>query len=112
MPKKNYYQILEVEPAASKSEIKKAYFRLALRWHPNKNLHRKEESETKFKEIVRAYKILSSPDEKRRYDICCETGYYSEFEEIAEEFEKYLERMPSRNTSRKGPISRGVKTLM
>src|SRR5438128_1568284 len=60
MPKKNYYQILGVEATASESEIKKAYFRLALRWHPDKN--NSSVAESRFKEISAAYQALSNSE--------------------------------------------------
>ena len=63
MPNKNYYQILEVEPTASESEIKKAYFRLALRWHPDKN--NSSAAESRFKEISAAYQALTNSQESK-----------------------------------------------
>lgn len=65
---RNYYEILEIEKNASEEEIKKAYRRLSLKWHPDKNRGSKE-AEEKFKEINKAYQILSDPNTKNLYDI-------------------------------------------
>ena len=61
MDKRDYYDILGVNKDASKSEIKKAYRKLALKYHPDKNP--KKEAEEKFKEISEAYAVLFD-DEK------------------------------------------------
>tara|TARA_B100000424_G_C22937546_1_gene498861 strand:- start:39 stop:548 length:510 start_codon:yes stop_codon:yes gene_type:complete len=57
-----YYQILELENNASLDEIKKAYKKLAIKYHPDKNSNNKEEAEEKFKEISQAYEILTNKD--------------------------------------------------
>uniref|UniRef100_A0A671VMQ0 J domain-containing protein n=1 Tax=Sparus aurata TaxID=8175 RepID=A0A671VMQ0_SPAAU len=54
-----YYQVLGVRRDASADDIKKAYRKLALRWHPDKNPENKEEAEKKFKELSEAYEVLS-----------------------------------------------------
>src|SRR5947209_7790338 len=64
---KDYYAILEVNRLASASEIKKAYKKLALQYHPDKNPGNKE-AEAKFKEIGEAYEVLSNSKRKRKYD--------------------------------------------
>ncbi|RNA26801.1 dnaJ -like protein, partial [Brachionus plicatilis] len=56
---KSYYEILELDSSASESDIKKAYRRLALRWHPDKNQNNPKEAEMRFKEISEAYEVLS-----------------------------------------------------
>lgn len=66
--KKNYYEILEVSKDATEQEIKKAYRKLAVKWHPDKNGSNKEEAEKKFKEISEAYDVLSDPVKKTKYD--------------------------------------------
>ena len=62
------YDTLGVNKSSSDSEIKKAYRKLALKHHPDRNLNNKEEAEAKFKEISFAYEILSNPEKKEKYD--------------------------------------------
>ena len=65
--KRDYYEVLGVGKDASADEIKKAYRKLAVKYHPDKNPGDKE-AEEKFKEAAEAYSILSDPDKKARYD--------------------------------------------
>ena len=65
---KNYYNILGVNKSSNKEEIKTAYKKLALKYHPDKNIDNKEEAEKKFKEISEAYEILSDDQKKYNYD--------------------------------------------
>ena len=65
---KTLYEILDVDKCASSDDIKKAYRKKALRWHPDRNNGDKE-AETMFKEISKAYQILSDVDKKRTYDL-------------------------------------------
>lgn len=67
MASKDYYSILGVNKTASADEIKKAYRKLALQHHPDRNKGNKE-SETKFKEVTKAYEVLSDPGKKQTYD--------------------------------------------
>jgi len=67
MPQKDYYQILGVSRNASQEEIKRAYRRLAMKYHPDKNPGDKE-AEEKFKEISEAYQVLSDPERRKIYD--------------------------------------------
>jgi DnaJ-class molecular chaperone len=62
------YNILGLEKSCSISDINNAYKKLAIKWHPDKNQNNKEESEIKFKEISKAYQILSDEDKKKKYD--------------------------------------------
>ncbi|XP_004875202.1 dnaJ homolog subfamily B member 8 [Heterocephalus glaber] len=64
----NYYEVLGVQARASADDIKKAYRKLALRWHPDKNPHNKEEAEKKFKQVSEAYEVLSNPKKRSVYD--------------------------------------------
>ncbi|MBR5856510.1 MAG: molecular chaperone DnaJ [Bacteroidales bacterium] len=67
MAKRDYYEVLGVEKSASADEIKKAYRKMAIKYHPDKNPGDKE-AEEKFKEAAEAYDVLSNPDKKQRYD--------------------------------------------
>jgi curved DNA-binding protein len=69
-----YYQILGVAKTASASEIKKAYRKLAIKYHPDKNQGNKE-AEEKFKEISEAYAVLSDPEKRKQYDTYGSTGF-------------------------------------
>ena len=67
MEKRDYYEILEISKDASADEIKKAYRKMALKYHPDRNPDDKN-AEEKFKEAAEAYEVLSDPDKKARYD--------------------------------------------
>ena len=67
MTKRDYYEVLEVSKTASPDELKKAYRKQALRFHPDINPGDKE-AEEKFKEAAEAYEVLSNPDKRQRYD--------------------------------------------
>ena len=68
MDKKDYYKILKVSKDADLNTIKKSYKKLAIKWHPDKNIYNKEEAEIRFKEISEAYQILSDKDKRYEYD--------------------------------------------
>lgn len=67
MSKRDYYEVLGVSKNATESELKKAYRKLAIQFHPDKNPDNKE-AEEKFKEAAEAYEVLSNPEKKQRYD--------------------------------------------
>ena len=69
---KDFYAILGVEKNASEDDIKKAYRRMALRFHPDKN--KEPDAEEKFKEIAEAYEVLSDADKRAAYDRYGEEG--------------------------------------
>ncbi|XBT18299.1 MAG: DnaJ domain-containing protein [Candidatus Shikimatogenerans sp. Tduv] len=97
---KDYYNILGVNKNSSDLDIKKAYRKLALKYHPDKNIDNKKESEKKFKEISEAYNVLGNKEKKKNYD---KYGYndnmgqgsfhnFSDiFEEIFPKFTNYTE---------------------
>ena len=64
---RDYYAILGVSKDASEADIKKAYRKLAVKYHPDKNPNNKE-AENKFKEINEAYEVISDPDKRKKYD--------------------------------------------
>jgi molecular chaperone DnaJ len=68
MSKRDYYEILGVGKNASEDEIKRAYRRLALKYHPDRNPENHKEAEEKFKEICEAYEVLSDSQKRRTYD--------------------------------------------
>src|SRR3990170_1330506 len=63
---KDYYQTLGVTKSASTDEIKKAYRKLALQYHPDRN--KGKDSDAKFKEVTKAYEVLSDPQKRQTYD--------------------------------------------
>jgi len=65
--KKDFYDVLGINKSASNDEIKKAYRKLAMKYHPDKNPDNKE-AESKFKEISEAYEILSTSEKRQKYD--------------------------------------------
>lgn len=68
MAKRDYYEVLGISRSASQDEIKKAYRRLALRYHPDKNPDNSKEAEEKFKEVSEAYKVLSDSEKRQIFD--------------------------------------------
>ncbi|MEY0233059.1 molecular chaperone DnaJ [Providencia manganoxydans] len=68
MAKRDLYEVLGLEKNASDKDIKRAYKRLAMKHHPDRNQENKEESESKFKEIKEAYEVLSDEQKRAAYD--------------------------------------------
>lgn len=69
---KDYYKILGIQSGANEDEIKKAYRKMALKYHPDKN--KDPNAEEKFKEIAEAYDVLSDPKKRAVYDQYGEEG--------------------------------------
>jgi molecular chaperone DnaJ len=76
--KRDYYEVLHVSRSASPDDIKKAYRKLAMHHHPDKNAGNKE-AEERFKEISEAYEVLSDADKRQRYDRFGHAGVKSSF---------------------------------
>ncbi|CAM6043781.1 unnamed protein product [Sphagnum compactum] len=66
--RKDWYKVLGLSNMASAADIKRAYKKLALQWHPDKNVENKEEAENKFREVAEAYEVLGDEDKKAKYD--------------------------------------------
>src|SRR5258708_37564694 len=66
--KSDYYDTLGLKKGASADDIKKAYRKQALEWHPDRHKDDKETAEKRFKEINEAYQVLSNPQKKQAYD--------------------------------------------
>jgi DnaJ family protein B protein 6 len=77
----DFYEILSILRDSSIEEIKKAYRREALIWHPDKNSHRREEAELRFKKIAEAYNTLVDPQKREKYDN--PDVYHEEFEHFS-----------------------------
>src|SRR3954453_14699337 len=66
--KRDYYEVLSVAKTADGEEIKRAYRRLAMKYHPDRADGDKSEAELRFKECAEAYEVLSDPAKRKRYD--------------------------------------------
>jgi len=93
MSLKDYYEVLGVDQGASQEEIKKAFRRLALRYHPDRNPQNQKQAEERFKEINEAYQVLIDESRWREYNYL--TGYTSQrawHYETEEAFQSYITR--------------------
>ncbi len=110
--KKDYYKILGVDRNATEDDIKKAFRRLALQYHPDRNPGNKE-AEEKFKEISEAYEVLSSPEKRAYYDRYgdiagpaspfTESDFDFSFRDLNEIFEEFFSDFIGDRSRRKGP---------
>ncbi|KAL8151092.1 hypothetical protein V2J09_020900 [Rumex salicifolius] len=73
----DYYRVLGVDKNANDDDLKKAYKKLAMKWHPDKNRTNKEAAEAKFKQVSEAYDVLSDPQKRAVYDQYGEEGLKS-----------------------------------
>lgn len=78
MPGKDYYKILGISKSASADEVKKAYRKLAMKYHPDRNKDDKA-AEAKFKEISEAYAVLSDKEKRKQYDMFGSEGFQNRF---------------------------------
>ena len=74
MSKRDYYEVLGVDKSASESEIKKAYRKMAIKYHPDKNPNDVELATQKFNEISEAFEVLSDTQKRKQYDFLLETS--------------------------------------
>lgn len=75
---KDYYAVLGIDKGAGPDQIKKAYRKLAVKYHPDKNPG-DHQAEERFKEITEAYAVLSDPEKRRQYDQFGEAGFHQRF---------------------------------
>src|SRR6516225_5256992 len=74
---RDYYEVLGVSRTATLDEVKSAYRKAALRWHPDRSPENKTEAEAKFRECTEAYSVLSDPQKKQIYDTYGHAGLSS-----------------------------------
>ena len=91
----DYYKILGIDKSATEAEVKKAYRKLARKYHPDLNPNDKE-AEQKFKEVNEANEVLSNPENRKKYD------QYGENWKHSEEFEKQRQQQQSRRGGQQG----------
>lgn len=91
MAKRDYYEILGVEKNADEATIKKAYRKLAMQYHPDKNPDNKE-AEEKFKEASEAYEVLSDKDKRQIYDQYGHSGLENQFGGTGFSWDEFMHR--------------------
>lgn len=80
---KCHYEVLCLAKEATAAEIKKAYRRLALQWHPDKNLDNSQEAKEQFQLVQNAYEVLSDPQERAWWAYFVSPVYISDANEVA-----------------------------
>ncbi len=107
MSKKNYYEVLGVSENSTQDEIKKAYRKLAVQFHPDKNPSNKKEAEARFKEISEAYYVLSDSTRRSQYDQTRKYGGSSANFANAQgfDFDEFLNLFGGGGSRRRGPSS-------
>ena len=121
MAKKDYYEVLEIPKEASKDEIKKAYRRLAIKCHPDRNQGDKE-AEEKFKEATEAYEVLADDQKRQAYDQFGFAGLdglggvphdftsvFREFEDIFGDFSGIFDSFFGGGTRRRGSARSSIR---
>ncbi|RIB28752.1 DnaJ domain-containing protein [Gigaspora rosea] len=99
----NYYEVLGIDVNATEEDIRKAYRRQALIWHPDKNVQNREEAEARFKSIAEAYEVLSDAGKRRIYDQHGEEGlrngggpsFERQFHDPQEIFRQFFSTFPN-----------------
>ena len=88
MAGKDYYKILGISKTSSPEEVKKAYRKLAMKYHPDRNKGDKT-AEAKFKDISEAYAVLSDTEKRKQYDMFGSEGFQNRFsqEDIFRDFD-------------------------
>ena len=99
MAKRDYYDVLGVNKSASPEELKSAYRKLAVKYHPDKNIENKEEAEKKFKEIAEAYEILSNKDKYASNNSFRQQHFNSQFVNPHEIFNQIFKDMNISNNA-------------
>ena len=103
--KRDYYEVLGVSKTASEDEIKKAYRKIAIKYHPDRNPGDKE-AEEKFKEAAEAYNVLHDPKTRQQYDVYCDIRdtYYNDVSR-----EGYVERLVEEERQRQEGLRKNKK---